>query len=323
MPEIKSVIWEVTSRCNLNCIHCSSAAGNKNKNELNLDEALGIIDQLYDIGITTIKFSGGEPLLRPNFKQIMEYAQIKDFNTILFTNGLLLNKEILKELLVDYVQVGLDTINARFYGRYRGKNHLDDVLRGINNSINFGFPTGVAITVSGLNFFHYQKTFDFLSSWDIEGVCLSRFVPSGRGKENADRLLLSSIQRKQLIIFAKNVIKSEKLSMPIFLDDPLISLTEPLAIKGEKCTAGEEKITIASDGEVFPCPLLRIPVGNIRTKPIDKILQESILIRNIRKRELKGKCGKCKFRFKCGGCRAMAYYATGDPFETDPDCWVY
>lgn len=318
---MNSIIWEMTRKCNLKCIYCSSAAGKADPDELNTGESVELLDNLADMGVTTVKFSGGEPLIRSDFKAISEYAKSIGLDTMLFTNGTLLSESMLKDITVDYIQIGIDTADPVLYMHMRGKDCMPQVISAIQNSVWHGLSTGIAITVSRLNFADYCSAAEYFTSYGIEGICFSRFVPVGRGEINSGQLALTPAQRQELVKSLKSLVSNQS-NISLFLDDPLISLTEPLEIYGCACTAGEDRLTIAPNGDVFPCPMLRVKIGNIREQPLDNIVSTSPFVKALKERRLKGRCGQCEYRFGCGGCRANALYATGDPLESDPDCWI-
>ena len=80
---IPIVVWNITLKCNLKCLHCYASAGDKNKDELKTEDCLNIIDQLSEIKVPTILFSGGEPLLRHDIYEIAEYATSKNIKCVL------------------------------------------------------------------------------------------------------------------------------------------------------------------------------------------------------------------------------------------------
>ncbi|MEM3437732.1 MAG: SPASM domain-containing protein [Nitrososphaerales archaeon] len=91
------------------------------------------------------------------------------------------------------------------------------------------------------------------------------------------------------------------------------------------CAAGMPNgyITILPNGDVIPCMLLQVKLGNIREESIIKIWEESSVLAKLRSRELlEGECGKCTHRDICAGCRGRAYEETGNIMASDPGCWI-
>ena len=105
------VVWNFTYKCNLNCKHCYLEAGNISKMELSTEEAMKVVDQIADFGVTSLAFSGGEPLMRKDFFEVARHAVDAGLYVSVATNGTLLNEETvrkLKEIGVHYVEVSLD-----------------------------------------------------------------------------------------------------------------------------------------------------------------------------------------------------------------------
>jgi len=90
------------------------------------------------------------------------------------------------------------------------------------------------------------------------------------------------------------------------------------------CAAGRGFVYMKANGDVRPCPFVEINAGNVRQKPFDQIWQESEVFLSLRNREntLKGKCGRCRYRTICGGCRGRAMALNGDFLAEDPSCFI-
>jgi radical SAM protein with 4Fe4S-binding SPASM domain len=98
-----------------------------------------------------------------------------------------------------------------------------------------------------------------------------------------------------------------------------------MAIRQLGCQAGRGYLGISAEGDVAPCVHLldsEVTCGNVRRTPLSEILKSSEILERLRRRDaLKGKCGRCKYRDTCGGCRALAYYHHGDYLAEDPTCF--
>jgi radical SAM protein with 4Fe4S-binding SPASM domain len=89
------------------------------------------------------------------------------------------------------------------------------------------------------------------------------------------------------------------------------------------CWAGSW-LAVNAEGDVSVCPVLLdvLNAGNVREQPLDKLVESSSLFADITDRSrLKGRCGRCRYQYTCGGCRAMAYFHTGDYMGDDPTCF--
>jgi len=92
------VSWNITRKCNLRCVHCYIDAGEAEANELTTKEALDVVDQMAEVGVPLILFTGGEPLVRRDFFEIAQYARDRGIKLVLSTNGTLITPEVAKRL---------------------------------------------------------------------------------------------------------------------------------------------------------------------------------------------------------------------------------
>ena len=128
-----NVTWEVTYTCNLRCIHCLSDSGPKRKGELSTDECLQVIDALAAMKVFQFNIGGGEPFMRPDFLELMDYAQQKGMVTCISTNGTLLDKAISRRLdnKLVYIQVSLDGATPASNDAIRGRGSFDKAVQAL------------------------------------------------------------------------------------------------------------------------------------------------------------------------------------------------
>ncbi len=160
------VVWNVTQRCNLKCIHCYAHAKNTFfDNELTTEQGKRLIDDLADFGSPVMLFSGGEPLVRKDLPQLAAYAVEKGMRAVISTNGTLITPETarnLKEIGLSYVGISLDgmeEINDRFRG-VNGAFH--SALEGIKNSQAAGIKVGLRFTINKFNVNEIPKIFQLI-----------------------------------------------------------------------------------------------------------------------------------------------------------------
>jgi mycofactocin radical SAM maturase len=335
------VIWEITSACNLRCKHCLSDSGKPLSNELSTEEVKELIDSLAMMKVFYINFSGGEPLVRPDIFEILEYASKKSIGIDLLTNGALITKEVISRFEntnIFHVQISLDGI---------GKTH--DAFRGINGSYeraikaikllrdaNYGVSISSAVTKQNLD--EIPKIIDLAVDLGANLYKTTLFMPAGRGKKNVDDLVLTPHDAKRLAFMMIEKKKEVGDRITISNEEIYPWLTEPSgnstagmspAPDSSKvgCTAANSSLYITPDGKIAPCPFLReFTAGNIRKEELKGIWNDSStfgIFRNIKQGDLKGKCGRCDhLGIRCyGGCRAAAYAHNGDLYAEDPLCW--
>ncbi|MEJ2241452.1 MAG: radical SAM protein, partial [Candidatus Bathyarchaeota archaeon] len=345
------VVWNFTYKCNLRCKHCYSESGNISKNELSTEEAIKIVDQLADFGVTSLAFSGGEPLMRKDFYEVAHHAVNSGLYVSLATNGTLLNSENvqkLKETGIHYVEVSLDGADAKTHDFFRGKlGAFDQTLQGLKNCLNADICTCIAVTATKNNLKEIPAILEMAERMGIDRFTLFNFIPTGRGKEII-RFDPSPQEREEILSYLNRQLSEDHkiaiLSTTPQLarvalechspsqDDIIMPLAHMEAAKISKrakslgdfiggCGAGRFYCAISPEGKVQPCVFMPLVVGDLKTEKLEDIWKNSTVFRNLRDRKkLKGRCGQCSYKFICGGCRARAFAYYDDYLMPDPGC---
>lgn len=345
------VVWDFTYRCNLHCKHCYSNAGMSTKDELKTGEALKIVDQLADFGVVSLAFSGGEPLMRKDFFEVAEHAVDSGLYVSVATNGTLLNKQTvqrLRKIGVHYVEVSIDGSDARSHDDFRGvPGSFDSAIAGLRNCVEQNLCASVAVTATRQNFKDIPKILELAEKIGAKRFALFNFVPTGRGAEMAS-LDLSPEEREETMLFLLNKLL-EGSKVTILTTTPQLARVAVSSQEGKSgevflpmahmqtskvsqkavaladfiggCGAGRLYCSISPEGDVHPCVFLPIRVGNLKSDMFADLWLNSRIFQALRNREnLKGSCGKCQFKYVCGGCRARAYAYTRDILASDPGC---
>ena len=168
------VVWNSTRTCNLKCRHCyMSSDARKYQDELTTEEAKRFIDDLADFRVPVLLFSGGEPLIRPDFFELAEYAGRKGVRPTLSTNGTLITREVaqrIKDLGVGYVGISLDglrDVNDKFRGV---EGAYEKAMQGIENCVAVGQRVGLRFTINHHNILELERIFDFIEEKNINRV---------------------------------------------------------------------------------------------------------------------------------------------------------
>jgi radical SAM protein with 4Fe4S-binding SPASM domain len=344
------VVWNFTYKCNLNCKHCYSDAGENPRKELSTGEALKVVDQIADFGVTSLAFSGGEPLMKKDFFEVAEHAVKSGLYVSLATNGTLLNRRTvrrLKEIGLNYVEVSLDGASRETHDAFRGKtNSFAQALNGLKNCIEEDVCTCLAVTATKNNLNEIPAVFSLAESIGVDRFTLFNFIPTGRGKDIAE-IDLSPQEREELLNFLyKKLTEHPKMAIlttapqlarvamqcPSTQEDMIMPLAHMEAAKLSRkaktladfiggCGAGRFYCALSPEGNVQPCVFLPIDVGNLKTDKFEDIWAESSIFKVLRNRgNLKGRCSKCDFKYVCGGCRARAFAYYDDYLKSDPGC---
>ncbi len=317
-----NVTWEITAKCNLSCRHCLSAdfKGDSSQ-ELDGGQCRTFIDELDRMQVFQINFGGGEPFLREDFLDILNYAQSKGITSCVSTNGTMHDESVLRRIsCMDSVriQVSLDGATAETNDEIRGTGAFDQAITGIELLKKHGFP-GLSINtvVTSKNFGEIDQICQLARYYGAK-TRLSRFRPSGNAKQMWREYHL---EREQLIEL------SEFLSAhpEILTGDSFFSISDGKRRKLglNMCGAARMTCSILPDGTVYPCAFLRdapFRTGNILREPLDSIWIHSPVLNKIRDIRIEV-CESCHRYSVChGGCPAVAYYLTESLDHADPEC---
>jgi radical SAM protein with 4Fe4S-binding SPASM domain len=320
------IVWNVTNMCNLRCEHCFAASGKRLPGELTTSEGHDLIDQLAEAGVLDLAFCGGEPFLRKDIFELLEHARSAGLTTAIGSNGWRLTEGMLagiRDAGVQRFQVSLDGLEAT-HDRIRRRSGLfRRSVAAISASVACGIRTHVCLTVHRGNLADLEGVIDLCAGLGVDLFNLSQFVPIGRGDQERDlsvgqwRDVLDLWGRKRGQYAGRMAFASHLAQL--VLVDPQIACAP--GFRG--CQAGSGQGAITATGDVWPCVVLPVPVGNVRERSFAEIWRTAPVLAGLRsRRELGGLCGSCPLKERCGGCRAVAWAYTGDPFSEDPRCWL-
>lgn len=346
------VVWTVTRRCNLACLHCYAAAADRPfKGELSTPEARALIADLGAFGVPVLLLSGGEPLLRPDLFDLAAYAHDHGIRTTLSTNGTRITREVaqrIKDVGFGYVGISLDGIGAR-HDYFRGQDGaFDAALAGIRHCVAVGQRVGLRLTLTRHTVRDLDAIFALIEREQINRACFYHLVPSGRGRQLAADLLSPDEARaavERIFGYAQDVqrrgLKTELLTVDNHADGALLYLkvlredgpvraAEVLSLLRHNGgnSSGARLAHIDNLGNVHPDQFWwRQRLGNVRERPFSTIWSDADnqLLHDLRDRHgrLEGRCGQCRFVDICNGnFRARAEAMTGNTWAEDPGCYL-
>lgn len=320
------ISWNVTRACNLKCKHCYRDAGSRDNNELNLQEARALLKEITRAGFKIVILSGGEPLLRDDIYELISFACACGLRPVLGTNGTLIDQRVAKKLKqagLKRVGISLDSQILHIHDKFRQENGawLKSV-QAMRACLNTGLDFQIHTTVTQWNYKDIEQVTDLASEFGACAHHIFFLVPTGRGKEIEDliisprdyRILLKNILMKQ----KKVRIELKPVCAPQFIRVAKRMKIDTRFQRG--CLAGISYCCILPNGDIHPCPYLPIRLGNVREVNFSSLWRENEILRRLRSLDYKGKCAKCAYKESCGGCRARAYYNSGDYMQEDSIC---
>ncbi|MEW6530737.1 MAG: 12,18-didecarboxysiroheme deacetylase [Thermodesulfobacteriota bacterium] len=345
------VVWNVTRRCNLKCVHCYSQSEDLDyQGELSTDEGKALIDDLAQFGSPVILFSGGEPLIRPDILELIEYAAKKSLRAVVSTNGTLISKplaEKLHEIGLSYVGISLDGLES-VHDAFRGvRGTFSRVLRSIKHCQDVGLKVGLRFTINKRNYEDIPGIFDLVEEQKIPRICFYHLVYAGRGTKlmNED---LSHEQTREVVDLImdrtkqlhENGLPVEVLTVDNHADGPYLYLRlqrkDPqraesvleLLRMNEGNNSGRGIGCVSWDGAVHADQFWRHhSFGNVRERPFSRIWTDPsdrfLMMLKEKKKHVKGRCAQCRWLDICAGnFRVRAEAVHNDVWAPDPACYL-
>jgi AdoMet-dependent heme synthase len=324
---LRMVAWELTRNCNLNCVHCRAAASKgPHDGELTLPECKQILDQLAAFASPTIILTGGEPLLRDDIFDIIEYGNAKGLRLVMAINGTLLTEEKAQKLKkggIKRVSLSLDGKDAKTHDAFRGViGSYNAVMRAADTLNNIDLPFQINTTVTRFNVDDLLDIYNLVKTIGAVAWHVFLLVPVGRGKElkgkELDTKAYENVLNWLYDMESRNEIEMKVTCAPHYYRIVKEKGDTP---KSAGCLAGKSFMFISHRGVAQPCGYLEIASGDILADGVQKVWEESPVFNQLRDlTSYKGKCGGCRYLKICSGCRARAYELHGDFLQEEPYC---
>ncbi len=314
--------WELTYACNLACAHCLSSSGRRDPRELTTEEARAVIDEIAAMGVFYVNVGGGEPMMRHDFFEIVEYAVARRVGVKFSTNGTRIDAAAARRLAAtDYLdlQVSLDGVDAATNDALRGAGSYAAARRAMDHlrdAAMTGFKISVVVTRDNVD---QLDAFASLASEYAAQLRLTRLRPSGRGADVWATLHPRADQQRDLyqwLVTHPNVLTGDSFFHLSALGEPLEGVN--------LCGAGRVVCLIDPVGDVYACPFVlheQFRAGNLREAGFAALWNESALFTSLREPSSPGACGSCGSYDACrGGCMASKFFTGLELDDPDPEC---
>ncbi len=340
--DLRLIFWETTAGCNLSCIHCRrlEVAKELSKKDLSFFQSLNMIEQIAKAGKPILVLSGGEPLFRKDIFDLARFARAKGLEVALASNGTLIDDLMAKKIKdsgIRRVAISLDGSNSQIHDTFRGESGaFEKAIRGCQAIRKAGISLQINTTLTQHNQDHRDAIYDMVLNLGADAFHLFMLVPVGCGLEIAKSHQINAEKYEEILQWLYEKSLNQKIHVRATCAPHYFRILRQETLKDKKplsyakegmhamtrgCLAGSSICFVSHEGEVFPCGYLPLSSGNVSKISFEEIWNTSEVFQRLRNvKNLKGKCGVCEFKKVCMGCRARAYYETGDFLEEEPFC---
>jgi radical SAM protein with 4Fe4S-binding SPASM domain len=323
--------WELTLTCNLRCRHCASSAGERRHQELSLEESLNVCDQFPALLVQEVIFTGGEPLLNPNWETIALRLNDLGIKTGIVSNGLPLTETVVKRMNNSGLKAAGISIDGpeSVHDAIRGcPGAFRKALEGIEHLASANIDITIITSVNGLNVSRLDEVYEIVRMVGAWKWQLQPLFPLGRSCAD-DELRLSDEDFLHLGEYILALINRTNGNGPKIVPADSCGYFSSLDPKGFTwlgCPAGRFECGIMSDGRVKGC--LSWPdwtvEGDLRKDDLWTIWFRPSAFKHLREftiADTGGSCRTCDRAAECrGGCQAMSIAAAG-AWHADPYCY--
>lgn len=334
----------LTGGCNLSCAYCSYGAtgGGRPPEDMTTAQLLSLFDELGSCGVMSVTLTGGEPLLRPDLREIVAAVVRNRMRFSVNTNGSLLTEDLARDLRdtrrLDVVQVSIDGSTEAVNDRNRGEGAHAGAVRALRVLSSLGIPRTVRLTLTRFTADFLEAALDSLLAL-VPTVSTNEVMPLGRGAGSYRHLAMTEEQRRRAGVILTRYADTHPGRIQASAG-PLASAREVAALR--ECLAGaatpgngagyltscrgfHSGLAILHDGSIVPClQMPEVKLGRVGEVPIAELWLESGRLRELRDRWLVpldglDECRGCRFLPFCrGGCPATALATHGTHLAPDP-----
>ena len=335
------VYWEMTQACGLACRHCrAEAVSTAHPDELTFEEGKALLRQIaaFDKPSPHLVFTGGDPLRRTDLFDLIDEARSLGINVSITPSATAdLTIEVLAKLKahgIDSFGLSLDGSNAARHEAVRGvEGCFDWTIAAAKAAAALGMPIQINTLVSQETVDDLPAVYELLKTFPVMRWSLFFLIEVGRGKVLQP---ISSERGEQLMNWIFDLSKDAPFAVatteaPSYRRVALNRMREAgmaaaqiertPVYRGFGIRDGHGIMFISNQGDICPAGFLPLALGNVRRDQLVDMYRDAPIFKALHTPNVfKGKCGRCEYRALCGGSRARAFAATGDPLASDPFC---
>lgn len=336
-----NVYWEVTRACALACRHCrAEAAPEPDPQQLSFEEGRELLRQITEFGspLPQLILTGGDPLERPDLFDLIDEARNLGIGCSITPAATpKLTREVLTELKAHGVEglgLSLDAPDAELHDSIRGvPGTFDRTVQAIGWAQELSIPLQVNTLVSEETAPHLPAVYELLKEFRIARWSLFFLISVGRGKvlqplsaEEGEKLMGWIYETSRTAPFTVATTEApsyRRVALDRMRAEGLdgIGIRRSTAFRSFGIRDGHGIIFVSHTGDINPAGFLPLKIGNIRRDYLTEVYRRAPEFRALHDpTQFEGRCGACEYHMICGGSRARAFEATGNPLASDPFC---
>ena len=321
LPRVAAL--ELTYSCNHKCIFCSCPWESKEsykKNELTLEEWYEAIDTLMKNGVDSFTLTGGEPLMRKDLIQIIDYILQQGASLNLISNGRKIDDNFLDKIAQRDISICISIPGIETFVEHTGIDNVEHVLSLFEKTKIRGIQATANIAVTKKNLPELYENIAYALIKGADYILLNRFLPGGRGLQNQE-YLLSKEETNRMLDVAEAVLSKANKYGHVGTELPLCAIDHPDRYKhiqvSNLCSAAKGFCVIDPSGYLKVCN--HSPVRVCRYDELDTLEQNEYWVRFRSRNYLPEMCKDCDKKDRCdGGCREAAHVYHGSVSDADP-----
>lgn len=338
LPGPITAVWEITMGCNLRCMHCGSACAGPLPGELTTGQAMEVCDSMGRLGMRWVTLSGGEPLTRKDWPEIVRRLRANGIVPNMISNGWLLDDATavrLRDAGIGTMAISVDGLQET-HDQIRKEGSFEHARSAFEALRKVGVYTGAITTLNRMNIDQLPRLRETLETWGVDSWQVQIGIPMGTMKEHSDLLLPKDAVPEILEFCLETALRGKIRLFPADClgyyshEEEIVRMLgtgSPVPVQWEGCNAGKRSFGMLHDGSVIGCTSIRDPSlieGSVKERPLEEIWNDGNAFawaRGMKRQDLKGDCLQCRYGDTClGGCPNNRLTLNGSMHSESPWC---